>query len=253
MLYFVGFSLPIFANTTPEGQPILYCPQAVECDLINTEHCHVTNNPYEMWGYVKYDTNRLVRLIKGTYNLREVVIDRSTKKPICRYYLNDKQPAPLEVTLKELSYEKVNYINKFKAFLTESSLWVDKNSNSVCLSDNPIQCPLIEAPEITITQIGQSYNMMFYFPSGDDSGWGRDYIYMYSLSYEELHKRCGLTSACIIDIGSCDYGDRCDPMGTVSLDISTPNIVKIDNIISFHSYLIKQKEPFNTLYVPVKS
>ncbi len=57
MLCLIGFSLPAFADTTPDGQPILYCPQTVECDLLAfnpVAGCHLSDNPYEMWGSPTY-------------------------------------------------------------------------------------------------------------------------------------------------------------------------------------------------------
>ncbi|HDO8025964.1 TPA: hypothetical protein P5J54_002061 [Legionella pneumophila] len=254
-----SLSLPVYSESTPDGQPILYCPNSVKCDfkLYGTERCRVMDNPSEVWGGYTFSGPKL---LEGIYKFKRVEVS-AEKRPVCKYYLNDKQPAPLDISLNDPNSNypttTTRYINKFNPFLAEGTSWTGTNFGMSCSSNDPKHCPLTEEPEITVTSNGsKSFDMVFYFASGNDSEWEPKFKSSSILSYNELYDLCGSTSECIIDIGessACRDGFDCLQLGTVSLDLSNPNVVKINKTTSSIPYLsIMQKKPFNTLYSELK-
>ncbi|HEN5567385.1 TPA: hypothetical protein U6344_003111, partial [Legionella pneumophila] len=207
IFYLTSFSFPTFAEKTPDGQTILFCPDIVECDSTSVKSCHLSNNPHEIWGDPSYSYYN-GKLMKGIYKLKEVLLYNMDGWPHgfpkCHYYINEKQPSPIVVSFGEYdSNKKYNYRNYFTLFLSESSKW-DIDGNARCLSDNPLSCPMIEAPEIATLN---NVNYSFYYLN-ENSDWEPNFIYRNQLSYDQLFKICGSTSSCIIDMGTCDaHGD----------------------------------------------
>lgn len=70
ILYFSSFTLPAFSETLLDGQPVLYCPNHIECAADGKlESCHLSDNQYEFWG----NPGNRGRVVKGIYRLKEVV------------------------------------------------------------------------------------------------------------------------------------------------------------------------------------
>lgn len=261
---FIVFSLPGFAASTIDNKPILTCPRTVECDLDPSKgasnQCHLSDNPYKMWGK-PYSGG--MHLNKGSYKLKKVLFDRGQYWPVCQYFLNEKQPSPISVSILNggtagdgSTAVLDGYSNQFKAISTDFSKWSGSSTNDVCLSNNPSECPLVEIPEVAIARIGQSPTLRFYFIEND--GWETKCITFSVLQYKDLYNRCGATSSCTLNIGTCyDYmPEHPFSYGTVTLDISNPDSIKIDSIDTDSSivnlYTLKKLEPFNTIYLENK-
>lgn len=252
IICFVGSFFSAYAEKTSDDQVILVCPKTVECDSNNISTCSLSDNPYDFWNKPIYNG----KLIKGTYRLREVTYSEY-KIPVCNYFIHDRQPMPIKVSydINTPWKRKYNYINYFTPLRTDSSKWNgDSIYNYKCSSDSPSLCPLVEAPEIvTLNTVG----LWFYYPINSYSEFGQNFKIFHRLNYEQLQKICGINSSCIIDVGNCDQlGDDCLHLGTVNLDLSTLNIVRVDQVTNDSSNLLcalKKKEPFNTIYCEPKN
>ncbi|WP_133134344.1 hypothetical protein [Legionella santicrucis] len=225
-------------------------------------NCELSDNIYGVWGKPEYFSGN-PRLITGIYKLEEVVglgTHSGWGSPECHYRIHEKQPMPIIVSINtqfENNPANTYYRNIFTAYQSELSGWSGEGREKKCLSDNPIVCPIVETPEISMLFQYEMQSIMFYFPQDNAGGFEPNFGRTHTLSYEKLHEICGATSNCIIDIGSCDQqDDHCSSWGTVSLDISTPNIVKIDQIntspLGISQCTFKKKEPFNTIYCDFK-
>lgn len=245
--FFLIFSNPNHAQSQ-DAQTILVCPQEVICEGNTNDSCHLSDNPYGMWS----KPSNGIDLHKGTYKLKEV-LPFIMKKPRC-IYSNNTEKYPISVGC---SGGESNEENLFKPLITNSSKWVGNNLKSMkCQSSDPLLCPLVEEAEITMDR-KTSYSFSSYTPDGlfynriDETNLGNN------ISYEKLIKICGVTSNCIIDIGNCNYNSdyhdyRCDHLGTVDLDLSEIDIVKINHLETDwwvkNTCSFKKRAFFNTIY-----
>ena len=253
MLCFFCFSLPSFSDTTPDGQSILYCPQEIQCMVSGKiDTCYVSDDPYEIWGR-GYPYNE-GRIVKGVYKFKKAFSsyqkDQPDNRPIadCLYSNTDKLGVE---RLMQLYYGGGYY---FEAFLNITSQWSVLGYNAECLTNNPQLCPFVEFPEISYFSEKNKYGYFKIYYNESNPNY-----YLPQLSYNQLLSACGATSVCKIDVAiSTDQsggsqGDKIN-IGTVTVDISKPDFVKIVNIDTFPSSdcTLKKKEPFNTIYCEPK-
>jgi hypothetical protein len=226
---------PVFANE----QALIQCPTTIECSENSIQSCQLSNNPYGLWSY----PNAGGRVTKGTHFLREVEYYSETNQIFCNYYANRRQISPIVVT-------QINRQNiLFQPFINELTTWEQINSSIVdCVSSNPENCSLEEKPEILL--VSHSY-LKFYYSNPNSDG-VHNYKIFERLSYENLIEICNATNHCMINIGFCDhFGFICEPYGDVDLDISFPQIVRINEIHNDEKRQgachLQQKEPFNSI------
>ncbi|MCW8471488.1 hypothetical protein OQJ19_12645 [Fluoribacter gormanii] len=253
----IGFTLPVLADTTPDGRPILYCPNQIECNQDRKlDSCHMSNNPFSVWRI----TSNEGLVVKGIYKLKHVISlyqvggsPQHTSYTFCKYNLIDNQQIEkfITVNLKFLTEDKKkkDYVpNSFEASLSGVAQWSVIGWNAECLSDNPKSCPLVEFPEIALDDTDVVWGRVFYWNKNGGFASG-------VLSYEKLLDLCGATNVCKINIGEHDGQDRDGTMkfkhnGVVTLNILRPDIVTIVSIdtAATSSCTLKKKEPFNTIY-----
>lgn len=211
----------------------------------NVSECHYSNNPYNGWSSLENKK----KAASGIYFLESVFSGFYEKgnytPPTCYYRI----PSTRHTMMVHFGNGMLT-MSEFKPSRDTAYAW-DKNN---CASNNPYLCPMIQVPEISL-------RMSIYDPNNKNPFIYRLFLYTYntsgknSLTYTQLKGICGVSSNCIIDIGSCDAtGNKCNHLGSVDLDISNDNLVKINqinndvvNILGFdHSF--KQLKPFNIIY-----
>lgn len=247
-----------------ENEPILSCPSTVECSVASpyygTNECHLSNNPYQMWKEPKISvdskpSNREVKV--GRYSLKEVSLG------INSYFLGETSCLYEYSGISILVHVDKEIFNQFLPVEDNKSKWEKKDRNVFrCSSNETTHCPMKEIPEI-VMNLTNSINgkiPALYIP--DSNSVPGEYYKGYNrLTYNKLVTTCGVTSNCMIDIGAhspFDYNGF-QHIGIVDLDISTPNVVKINNIYTdtwvYNTYfnitapLIKKLTPFNTIYI----
>ena len=244
------------ADTTQNGQPILYCPHHIECFTDGKlDSCLLSDNFSEAW----LNPTNFGRVIKGKYNLKKVnsIYQQSTPYSYwtrCNYSMTDSHGVEklMEVGIKAGSNGPENneyMFNHFEVYLSNISSWSVSGWDAECFSNDPHACPLIEHPEITYIATDKDMN---------DRGqlyWNESEYGTSTIFYDRLLDICGATSICKINIGKFDYKARkYERYGTVTLDIALPDVVKIVNIDTapLSTCIIKKKEPFNTIYCDPK-
>jgi len=251
LIIFSGFATHAFSY----GQTTVLCPEAVICDSEDPKSCHLSNNPYDLWDKPKLISSTTA--IKGNYPLEFVSANTSNendpnnlKRNVHCSYVNGRWETN-RAFLVSMKYEDSNIFNKL---VKESSEWNDggycySKDNQANSPVNPTLCPLVQAPGISI--FDDTNIKLFY--KNPNSYFEPNYIASKRLAFDQLYNACGATSTCIIDIGRCDAeNENCFSYGSVYLDISAKNIVKISQINSFkvpeNPYIFKQKPSFNMIY-----
>ncbi|WP_131779197.1 hypothetical protein [Legionella bozemanae] len=245
----IGFSLPVFADTTPDGRPVLYCPDHIDCSFDGKlDSCHMSDNPYGTW---RIYTNE-GRVTKGTYRLKNVKSSYQIFYPgdnpdptVCSYSKIDDRGIEklIRVKIKGVWSSEDYSPNFFEAFLSHISAWSIRGWDAECFSDNPQICPFVELPEIALISLvkGKGYpGRLFYWSETQSAE---------ILSYQMLLNLCGPTTACKINIGEVD-GLNFKNNGIVTLNIMRPDIVTVVDLYTSPSSpcTLKKKEPFNTIY-----
>lgn len=251
VLCFIGLSLPVFSETTQDGQHILYCPHHIDCSVDGKlESCHMSDNQYGVWEN-PWNNGRVG---KGIYSLKKVVskyqLELFNDETICQYSLDDHQGIEKLMTVMIKGAGDGNYTpNIFNAFLGNSSQWSVTGWHADCLSSDPKLCPLVETPEIAYWS-QSSENTYMYVSGGVFS--------QSTLSYNRLLSVCGASSICYVDIGEFENdtpeGRKFKLSGSVRVDLSLPDIINIVSIstIPTSPCIYKKKEPFNTIYCEAK-
>lgn len=254
----IGFALPTFADTTPDGQPILYCPHHVECSTDGKiSSCHLSDNLYETWGAPE----SIGRVIKGVYELK--IVDAAyqndsltrcgTFDARCIYTSIDNYGMEHMIMLRVNGCYTEKNNNSFQALIVPMSQWsVSWGTQAECLSNNPKTCPLIESPEITYLS---QYPGTTRGSDGQGFYWNNETALPNEISYYKLLDLCGATTVCEVNIGKySNVEHKFELTGMVTLNLMTPDIVKIDHIDTDVSSpcTLKKKEPFNTIYCEPK-
>lgn len=264
LLKLVTLSLILVMRAFAENEPILYCPSTIECSIKSsysgTKDCHLSNNPYHLWvepsiSATSYPNTFEVK--EGIYPLKEVSLG------INSYFLGETSCKYESSGFSFLIHLNQKVLNKFTPLENNNSKWSKKNSSVFkCYSNDTTMCPMKEDPEIVINHENFSGLNYPYFYITNPNELPGDYFIAYNrLTYDKLLHICGVTSNCIIDIGDRSYVESNDGfrhLGTVDLDIATPNVVKINNILtdewiyimfhaSNHEPLFKKINPFNTV------
>lgn len=232
------------------------CPAYIECweKYNNLKECKLSNNPYEVWENLTVSANNknYNQIKKGIYPLKEASIGidaYSLSKTYCTY---SNENTSFLIPINQ------NISNKFEPLINNSHNWIKKDNNSFkCdANKNSSLCPMTEKPEIVITNrysMGGFGNLSFYTPDYNTEP-GANYKTFNRLTYNQLITICGRTSNCIIDIGDYYFNSsEINHLGSVDIDISIPNKVKI-NYIYTDSWLnyklglqLQKKEPLNTI------
>ncbi|NBX85591.1 MAG: hypothetical protein EBQ95_08325 [Gammaproteobacteria bacterium] len=225
----------------------LYCPRQIECSIKNPYYanieCHLSDNPYKMWlePLISYNSKPNDREVKpGKYPLKEVFLGINSYSLSKTYCVYSNGNISFSIPIVQ------NTPNKFEPLINDSYKWIknDNNSFNCDANENSSQCPMVEKPEIVITD-----NLSFYIPDYNAEP-GDNYKTFSRLTYNQLVTICGRTSNCIVDIGDRYYNSsEINHLGSVDVDISIPNKVKINNIFtdSWWSHKLLKKEPFNTI------
>ncbi|WP_133128539.1 hypothetical protein [Legionella nagasakiensis] len=267
----ISFSIPAIAKKTSEGQTILSCPKEIQCMIngkVNT--CYVSDDPYKVWA-----TGLLTnygRIVKGIYKFKKsfspfyehghmVKLDsiKSMSTDIydtCQYSNTDTQGVERLIGLSP------GYNYHFEPFLNTLNQWSifgtyndgDDSYESDCLSDNPLLCPLVENPEIGYLSEKNKYGYFKIYHNENNPNYWSSLV-----TYNQLLSTCGATTKCKIDVATSteQCGGSCMDkinIGTVTVDISKPDFVKIVNVntLSSSDCTLKKKEPFNTIYCEPK-
>jgi len=267
LLYLLTCSMPVLAETTPEGLPILYCPDTVECmDSGEINRCYVSEDPYQLWGSGQTVKKSYGDIVKGVYKF---------KKAFSLNYQNGDMGARKSVSPKlydmcqysntdNLGVERLIGLNAkytiFEPFLNITNQWsiagiAHGNYESNCLFNSARLCPLVELPEISYISEKNEYGLFGICGNKYDPD-----CYKSQLNYNQLLSTCGATSVCKIDVFNShikDYMQRYEAyFGTVTVDVSSPDLVKIINIDtsqnSSSNCTLKRKEPFNAIYCEPK-
>lgn len=259
MLYLTVFSSDVFADMTPNSQPILYCPHHIECTMDGKlESCLLSDNDYGVWGK-PFNTGRVV---KGIYTLKNATASYQTRDAgtngnpngqlaSCNYSMISSQRVEKLMTVY-ISHQQVvseNYYSPvfFEAFLSSDSQWSVSGEKADCISDNPKSCPLTEIPEISLNYriIGSNINRSFYWE--DNSHLNTVIIRSNRISYDGLLSLCGATTSCKVNIG--ENNREHTPNGVITLDISQPDVVKVVYIQTdkSSSCILKKATRFNTI------
>lgn len=227
------------------GQTSLFCPLTIECNSEDKNNCHLTNNPYDLWGIPKLEQT-YSKNITGSYFFYSAIIREGFAQ--CKYINNQTH---LSFLVEPKYPNSISFQNQIKP----NSHWKKDNYHSECSSSNPgstsistYECPIVQSAGISIYDESP---IKLFFPN-PNAYFEANFITGKWLSYDQLYKRCGATSNCIIDIGICDgENENCTSYGSVELDISSPNIVKLNQIDSYkvpgNPYVFIQKQPFNII------
>lgn len=269
MFYLIGFSLPVFAETMSDSKPILTCPQEIQC-MVNgkIDTCYVSDDPYEIWNsrYI----NNYGRILKGIYKFKKSVsyfyqsgyMAKHSKSSKAKSLGTDFPDMCLYTNTDSLGVERLIGLNAiysfFEPFLNTTSQWSvvgvgEDTYESSCLSNSPQECPLVEIPEISYKSEKNKYGGFKYYRDENNPNYWANMVV-----YSDLLSTCGATSVCKIDVGvsteNCSGGCNKTTIGTVTVDISKPDFVKIVNIDTapLSDCVLKKKEPFNTIYCEPK-
>ena len=231
----------VFADETDKTK--VYCPRYITCDFEHRNSCYLSDNNYNVWSKPIFNNHRLK---KGIYKFKRAIKNsRGPGRPGCEYYFDDKQPYPLSVVFEFVPEQnKVNYMFNLEPIYADEHKW---NKSGVCESNKSHDCPFIQSNEIAMAlYAGDSY--MFYFPSEND--WISNYDVYHVLQYQELAKRCGITSSCIIDVGYCSSdGLQCEQRAIVEVDLSKAkdiSIISVDTIVN-NGCVFKKNDSFNLI------
>lgn len=253
-----------------ENSPILYCPNKIECSITNnyygTKECHLSYNPYKIWIEPTFSSMSIPRMEQvrvGAYYLSEASLG------INSYFLGETSCKYEGSGVSFLIHINQKVLNKFEPLENNDSKWIKKNSSVFkCYSNETTLCAMKERPEVVINldSWGIFHSPTFYVPNPDEvTG---DYFKCFNrLTYDKLFQICGATSNCLIDIGerlNIESNNEIRHLGTVDLDISNQNEVKINSIntdpwiyimypVLKKTPIFKQINPFNTIAMLVNS
>lgn len=212
---------------------IIYCPSEIECmNDGQLRSCKIKDNTQDFWKI--YDQEGNVK--KGVYKLKNV-------KNFCNY---NQIEGHIERFILVTMGERLSH-NKFKPFLdNDTNQWYIIGNHAECLSDDPQLCPFIETGDLAyysdIWAIDGSDPISFFVTSSPSAR-------VKSMSYNSLIQICGATPSCNITVSQYD-ADKPFTAGTLTLDLTKPNLVKLLNINQNpSSHCIMTKEvPFNTIF-----
>ncbi|MDP3559302.1 MAG: hypothetical protein Q8R79_02995 [Legionellaceae bacterium] len=265
VLYLIGFTLPSFAETMPDGQIILNCPKEIQCMVDNIiDTCYLHDNSYEIWD--RTSLHNYGHTVKGLYKFKGSFSFFYQRGHVAKHS-ESAQTNGLTSSIRDnciysntdnLGVERLIGLNPrygfLEPFLNATSQWsivgiVEDSYESTCLSENPSLCPLMKTPGITY--IANKNNPGYFKCYYDENNPNH---YDTEASYSNLLSTCGVTSGCKIDVAIPDGGWPYKKIGTVTVDITIPNFVKIVSIDTEPSSncTLKKKDPFNAIYCEPK-
>jgi len=253
LFLFIIFSKSVYADNTPYGQPILYCPQLIECTRADDlTSCSLSDNESDMWRNAPLNGGQIA---EGTYTLKKVEsVYQSTKIrpiPTCTYSYTDVQNVEklLSITIK--TKENTNdewdyYPISITAYLGKTSMWNIYGENASCISENPLWCPLVQAPEIAYLNNPRP-SILFGLFYSDNHLDGKKMF-----TYQELINRCGPSSSCKLKVGLVDWFEYnlYTRTGTMILNLQSPDIITVVSLktSSISPCTLKQKGALNLIY-----
>lgn len=206
------------------GAKILSCPKEVTCSGKNIKTCQLSDNFDNTWRISGSGTSSL-GFLPGRYKFYSAMHhSKSTNPEFCHYQLEGKYYSSVTVS---------SQFSMFKPKLADS-MWKENSSGSqfglIC-SYNPILCLWEEEPGIIIQYHVKDPRLVFFYVDNQTG----NYKYSTKLLYKELYNICGVNSDCLIALGTPHFDSgstpsRFDYYGTVNIDISQPDEVRIKKI-----------------------
>ena len=264
----IGLPLLTFANTTPDDKPIVNCPKEIQC-MVNgkIDKCYVSEDPYGIWS--SGQTANYGRVIKGIYKFKKafsfnyqygyMTANKKVAKgasteiyDTCQYSNTDSLGVERLIGLST----RLTFIEPFLNLTNQWSVVGISGDGyeSSCLSFDPQLCPFVELPVISYISEKNKYGFFKHYYDELNPNY-----YSNPIFYNQLLSNCGATSLCRIDVAistdqsSGSAGGKIN-IGTITVDITKPDFVKIVNIdnVSSSDCILKKKEPFNAIYCEPK-
>lgn len=215
-----------FAITPNEQSHKIFCPAYVKCDKEKTPaSCKISDNKYEFWTL-----NTVTKNIQGTYRFTEAyAFYDSPESAECYYsafpYQNIEDIIMVVVNDSERFNDSsgYHYSTKLMAYPFNYLHWYIIGNAGSCKSDNPKDCPIVEAPGLAVYFDSETQDISFEIYREER---GTDFI-----SYNKLNEQCGTTSNCLVGVVN-RKNNKNEKLGFVLIDLTNPDVVKINNIYS---------------------
>lgn len=247
-----------------DNQPI-YCPNEVICELDGEiDSCHVSDDPYSIWfvtdnyswgsnikGIYKFNSSNpvpihlMLSLTKSTLKSNPLIERIGT----CRYTIIDSLGNEKDITAFE-------WPNFFTPLLGPETKWesVIMGDDPIpwpsCVSNDPKLCPLAVIPALVYDN-SYSNDVGYFQPINSPIE------YQSRFFYSELVSICGESLICTLNIIRQDTKDthRYILAGSVTVDISTPNEIKIIQLQTDlnSTCILKRKDAFDRIYCDPKT
>jgi hypothetical protein len=236
----------VLADTTPDGRPIIYCPDHVECtEAGNIDSCNLSKSEYGIWSVIGWFNQAKTQ--KGIYNFEAVSTRDWFGLPFSTLtcvYKNSSNPRIVTHIVASIDKYAEGSILEPESISTDNNWWVIDDVPK-CESDTKL-CPMVETPEIAFDP--RNLNNFRLSINGNILEKG-------NLSYDELLLACGATSICYVNVETTQNGRDYTLAGFVRVDVTMPDKVEIVYISTAKDSpcQFKRKIPFNLIYCdPIK-
>jgi hypothetical protein len=243
----------------------LTCPPSIRCsndgNLISTCRFNTYQNE-EIWGpnTFKYYTKPL---LNGTYYFKRIITPANELLKLEKIYSSYFGPACIygEFGNPESGRYIAPWLGEasFKPLLNNQTQWVLKDNEGIVgeCYNNTANCPVIENPELVITQCSHQINpfkLWLYLDLNKNTVMK---INDNRISYQTANLYCNNKSNCVIAIIHT-FKNLNDPknyiVGKIILDVSEPNKIKIINFLPNSSQInLSRISNFNVIKVNEKA
>ena len=247
-----------FADKSLSGQPIMYCPETLNCEKGFYNECEISDIN-GIWGRPFSEHNWEIQ--KGIYSLQSAYsIDASSGTAYalrCEYKIDKDSKDTINIKVGRDFRDKFEYYRyyspvRYKHYISDTSKWKDRLTGlTECNNDEEQtkyftkKCPFVEISGIYIltryTEVvdgrsrqrsKKSLGPHFLLPF-DRSQW--KFEQYDAVDSKTLNSFCKHNSHCMIDIGTCGKKDQyCEIWGTVTVDASNEEKMTMENPLPRH-------------------
>ncbi len=246
-----------FAGDSP-NLSLVYCPHEIQCmDNGKVESCHLSDNSYELWNATNMRYGG--RIVKGVYKFKQAYSYYQNDSIKSQSVINQNPGFSYPCLYQNIGNDGVerligifakNFVSLEPVLSSASNQWTVVGYQANCFSNSPLLCPLTEQPEISLLSLSglNEFAFKYYLNENNPNYYG------VQATYDRLLSICGATSICKIEVGKSDGISRYINIGSVTVDLSRPDIVHIIGVdtIASSSCTLKKKEPFNVIYCETK-